>query len=185
MYQQEMFKKLIPPHAVDCGEGHVASVLDLGDGWVFKQARIKDETLNYLEWCVMMTAAGKKMMGMPIIDRLIPLEEGYVVLMKKYQHRKRAPMNRPEPCFYTTGDYCCELIRAYREYMQTLFGEVPRGPLAGEQTAPCDNAEPRQYADDLHGANYMWCSESHTWIVTDPSARSYLKIDTPPPLELH
>ena len=187
MYQQEMFRKLLPRNAIPCGEGHVASVLDLGDGWVFKHANHKDETLNYLEWCVLMTKAGKGMKGMPDIDRIIHLEEGYIVLMRKYEYHGCKPSGVGYPSFNGTG-YCAKLIEAYRAYMTALFGTVCRGPLVGETSEEWNEEYEkgaREYACDLHGGNYMWDNLTNGWIVTDPSALSYLTIDEVSPLELH
>ena len=154
MYQAEMFTNPLR-NAVLLGEGCFAKAWSLDADWVLKQARERDGTLNYLEWCLLMQAAGKGMKGMPEIDRLCHTEHGYIVCMRRYQHQSEGIEHIGRYDYYS--GYVMELTKAFQQHMKEVFDGY-------------------DYLD-LHGGNIMYDKHGGCYVVTDPSSCAYQVAD--------
>lgn len=147
MYQMSMFNNAFKSQRY-LGSGLYARVHAIGEGWVVKHCSTKDGTLNYLEWCQRMQAAGEGMDGMPEIDFLVHTAEGYIVTMRQY---------KPQ------ADDCCTDFKEL-EYMQEL--------VAAFEAYMADTFHEYSFAHDLHGGNAMLDARGN-FILTDPSAYGY------------
>lgn len=151
MYQEEMFTRP-NANAKFLGAGCNAAAWAVCDDWAIKVAQRRDGTLNYLEWCVRMTAAGNKMKGMPEIDRIAHTSGGYVAYMRLYASSGEGVESLGRYDVYE--GYLLELVDAYEAYAKTVL----------DDTAGCC---------DLHSGNIMFDRPNGCYVITDPTASSY------------
>lgn len=164
MYQLSMFDGSVRG-AKYLGSGVNASVHDTGDGWVVKRARERDGTLNWLEFCKHMQDAGEHMPGMPIIDRLVKTEQGYVVTMKRYDSL-REDTGFPGFDSVRNGDIRMErLCAAYVDYANENFELGEFRSVYGVYDLFNDCHRGNVMVDDPTGE----CE----YIITDPDCGSY------------
>lgn len=156
MYQHELFSSQTSRNAKYLDKGAFASVFAVDDEWVIKQAKERDGTLNYLEWCHAMQKAGKGMKGMPLIDFITHTDEGYVAGMRRYipwdyqygsLYSEKGPLEKP---------YVVKLREAWKAHAEYVL-------CAG-----------RLDWDDIHGGNVMWDKEAGHAVITDPLCCEYV-----------
>lgn len=136
------------------------------DPWVIKQG-YNDGTRTYLEWCMLKTARGERMRGMPQIDFLVDDgDKGYIVAMKRYElikdrlHEFGFPKGASGALHKQVGcpTYLTALVNAVNTDLQR----------------DCDWGG--DWCNDVHWANVMLDVESNDIILTDPSSALYLPL---------
>jgi len=171
MFQREMFSDGSFKDAKYIASGCFGSVYTHPEhrDWVIKYGNA-DGTLNYLEWCKAMQAAGKGMKGMPEIDILTHMGfNGYMVTMRRYEDA-RMMVNKAigeyssvEELYSEHGhDYLGELVEAFDEYCSDVLVRVTGWSMV----------------NDLHRANIMWDARKSEFVITDPSCSDYCRTNT-------
>lgn len=144
---------------------------------VIKQCCQFDGSLAWLMFCE--RNQGRK--GVPVIESLVLTLTGYVCTMKRYDSMKsgepRAIKREIERPGYWRRRYDMDgkYVEVHGPGTPTSFGTfdhpgtLPEYAYLNDLEADFERATGLEWTDVHHG-NYMWCTETQSIVMTDPSA---------------
>jgi hypothetical protein len=160
------------------------------NGWVYKQSHSNDGALAWLAFC--QTQQGRR--GVPVIKSLILSPyHGFACLMKRYAGcqigKKRGQSRRGEVLRASEIEQYRAPPRDYPEFayladfyaQRKLRAAVIRAKTP-EFTYLFDLLDDFYkfsgiVADDLHDGNIMWCTDTESYILTDPNGECVARDD--------